>query len=48
MYKGEVKDRDDTVEDIGIPRQRSSLDDMIRHVIKAGYEVRKRTPGAEG
>lgn len=32
------------VEDLGISRQWISLEDMIRHVTKAGYEVRKRAP----
>ena len=48
MYKEEEKDGDAEVEDLSIPRQRISLDDMIRHVTKAGYEVRKRAPGAGG
>ena len=48
MYKEEEKDRDAEVEELSIPGQRISLDDMIRHVTKAGYEVRKRAPGAGG
>lgn len=48
MYQEEEKDGDAEVEYLGIPRQRISLDDMIRHVTKAGYEVRKRVPGAGG
>jgi len=48
MYQEEEKDGDAEVEDLGIPRQGISLDDMIRHLAKAGYEVRKRAPGAGG
>jgi transposase len=47
MYQEEA-DRDTEVEELSIPGQRISLDDMIRHVTKAGYEVRKRAPGAGG
>lgn len=42
MYQEEEKDGDAELEDPNIPRQRISLDDMIRRVIKAGYEVQKR------
>ncbi|OPY53258.1 MAG: Transposase IS116/IS110/IS902 family protein [Methanosaeta sp. PtaU1.Bin055] len=48
MYQEEEKDGDAELEDPNIPRQRISLDDMIRRVIKAGYEVQKREPGAGG
>jgi transposase len=48
MYKEEEKGGDAEVEDLSIPRQRISLDDMIRHLTKVGYEVRKRAPGAGG
>jgi hypothetical protein len=34
------------VEDLRIPKQMMSLDDMIRYVAKAGYVVRKIAPGA--
>jgi hypothetical protein len=48
MYQEEERDKDDEVEYLRIPKQMMSLDDMIRYVAKAGYEVRKRTPGAGG
>jgi transposase len=48
MYQEEERDKDDEVERLHIPKQMMSLDDMIRYVAKAGYEVRKRTPGAGG
>ena len=48
MYQEEERDKDDEVEYIRIPKQMMSLDDMIRYVAKAGYEVRKKTPGAGG
>lgn len=48
MYQEEEKDGDAELEDPNIPRQRISLDDMIRRVITAGYEVQKREPGAGG
>ena len=47
MYQ-EEKDRDAEVEELSIPRQRISLEDMIRHLTKAGYDVRKRAPEAGG
>ena len=48
MYQEEERDRYDEVEYDRIPKQMMSLDDMIRYVAKAGYEVRKRTTGAGG
>ena len=48
MYQEEERDKDDEVERLHIPKQMMSLDDMIRYVAKAGYEVRKRTPGSGG
>jgi len=48
IYQEEERDKDDEVERLHIPKQMMSLDDMIRYVAKAGYEVRKRTPGAGG
>jgi transposase len=48
MYQEEERDIHDEVEYLRIPNQMMSLDDMIRYVAKAGYEVRKRTPGAGG
>jgi transposase len=48
MYQEEERDKDDEVERLHIPKQMMSLDDMIRYVAKAGYEVRKRTPEAGG
>ncbi len=47
MYQEEA-DRDTDVEELSIPGQRISLDDIIRHVTKAGYEVRKRAPRVGG
>ena len=46
MYHEEERERDDEVEDHRIPKQMMSIDDMIRYVAKAGYEVRKIAPGA--
>ena len=48
MYQEEERDKDDEVEYLRIPKQMMSLDDMIRYVAKAGYEVRKRTTGSGG
>ena len=48
MYQEEEKDGDAELEYLGIPSQGISLDDMIRHLANAGYEVRKRAPGAGG
>lgn len=46
--KRRKKDRDAEVEDLGIQGQEISLDDMILHLAKAGYEVRKRALLAGG
>ena len=48
MYQEEEHGKDNGVEYICVPRQMISLDDMIQYLAKAGYEVRKRTPGAGG
>jgi hypothetical protein len=46
MYHEEEREKEDEVEDLRIPKQMMSIDDMIRYVTKAGYEVRKIAPGA--
>jgi transposase len=48
MYQEEERDMDAEVEDLRILSLSGSLDHMIRYLTKAGYEVRKRTPGAGG
>jgi len=48
MYQEEETEGDDWVENLHIPNLRAPLDDMIRHLTKAGYEVRTRTSGAGG
>ena len=48
MYQEDEHGNDNGVEYICVPRQMISLDDMIQYLTTAGYEVRKRTPGAGG
>jgi transposase len=48
MYQEEERDMDAEVEDLRILSLSGSLDHMIQYLTKAGYEVRKRTPGAGG
>jgi len=48
MYQEGERDEDDEAECLHIPKKMMPLDDMIRYMAKAGYEVRKRTRGAGG